>query len=207
MHDVAKTEKSIMIPISKDVKKAIIGVAVVVAGLILIKGLQILTMISGPQGEMPPTTVTSAEVKQEDWAPLLSAVGSISPVQGAMISSELPGTVAEVGFESGAMVKKGDLLVRLDTSAEEAQLHSADADTELARADVERGRDLAARKVISRAEIDAAESKFKQKSAVTDNMRAVIAKKTMRAPFGGAAGIRSVNVGQMVKDGQQIVPL
>src|SRR5438046_8016427 len=120
---------------------------------------------------LTPMTVTSAEVKQENWAPHLSAVGSISPVQGAMISSELPGVVAEVGFESGAMVKKGDLLVRLDTSAEEAQLKSADADTELAHADVGRSRDLVARKVISKAEIDAAESKFKQKSAVTDNMR------------------------------------
>ena len=156
---------------------------------------------------MPPMTVTSAEVKQENWAPLLSAVGSISPVQGAMISSELVGVVAEVGFESGATVKKGDLLVRLDTSVEEAQLRSADADTELARADVERSRDLAARKVVSKAELDSAEAKFKQKSAITDNMRALIDKKTMRAPFDGIAGIRAVNVGQMVKAGDQIVPL
>jgi len=128
-------------------------------------------------------------------------------VQGAMISTELPGTVAEVAFESGAMVQKGDLLVQLDTSAEEAQLRSADADTELARADVERARDLTARKVISKAELDAAEAKFKQKSAMTENMRAMIAKKTIRAPFDGAAGIRAVNVGQMINAGQQVVPL
>jgi membrane fusion protein (multidrug efflux system) len=105
------------------------------------------------------------------------------------------------------MVKKGDLLVHLDTSAEDAQLHSADADTELARADLERARGLTARKVISKAELDAAESKFKQKSAMTENMRAMIAKKTITAPFDGAAGIRQVNVGQMVNAGQQIVPL
>jgi len=204
MHDVRKFK---MKPMSKNIIKAIVGVGAVFVVLVLVKALQIFTMMSGRQDGMPPTTVTSAEVKQENWAPLLSAVGSISPVQGAMISSELPGTVAEVGFDSGAMVKKGDLLVRLDTSAEDAQLHSADADTELARADLERARDLATRKVISKAEIDAAESKFKQKSAMTDNMRAMITKKTMRAPFDGAAGIRQVNVGQMVKDGQQIVSL
>jgi membrane fusion protein (multidrug efflux system) len=172
-----------------------------------IKALQIHKMTSGDGGEMPPTTVTSTEVKQENWPPLLSAIGSVSPVQGAMISSELPGTVAEVGFESGAVVKKGALLVRFDTSAEEAQLRSADADTELAKADLERARDLAARKVISKAELDTAESKFKQKSAMTENMRAIIAKKTMQAPFDGIAGIRMVNVGQMVKAGDQIVPL
>jgi membrane fusion protein (multidrug efflux system) len=171
-----------------------------------IKALQFYKMMSTPP-PMPVETVTSAVVKEEDWAPVLSAVGSISPVQGAIISSELPGTVAEVAFESGATVKKGDLLVHLDTSAEEAQLKSADADTELARADVERARDLATRKVISKAEIDAAESKFNQKSAMTENMRAIIAKKTIRAPFDGAAGIRTVNVGQMINAGQQIVPL
>src|SRR5207245_11383315 len=114
------------------------------------KTLQMHKMISGDGCGMPPTTVTSTEVKQENWPPLLSAVGSVSAVQGAMISSELPGTVAEVGFESGAVVKKGDLLVRFDTSAEEAQLRSADADTQLARSDLERARDLAARKVISK---------------------------------------------------------
>jgi membrane fusion protein (multidrug efflux system) len=175
--------------------------------LVDLKTLQFFKMKSGGDQGMPPTTVTSAKVKEENWSPLLSAVSSISPVQGAMISTELPGTVAEVGFESGALVKKGDLLVRLDTSAEEAQLHSADAETDWARADVERSRDLVARKVISKAEIDAAEAKFKQKGAVSENMRAIIAKKTIRAPFDGKAGIRMVNVGQTVKAGDQIVPL
>jgi len=172
-----------------------------------IKAIQFKMASGGGAGGMPPTTVTSVEVKQENWPPLLSAIGSVSAVQGATISSELPGTVADVGFESGAVVKKGALLVRFDTSAEEAQLRSADADTELAKADLERARDLAARKVISKAELDTAESKFKQKSAMTENMRAIIAKKTMQAPFDGIAGIRMVNVGQMVKAGDQIVPL
>jgi len=207
MHDVVKSKQFQMKRTSKNVIKGGVGVLAIFAALAGIKALQIAKMTSSAGGGMPPMTVTSAEVKQENWAPLLSAVGSISPVQGAMISSELVGVVAEVGFESGATVKKGDLLVRLDTSVEEAQLRSADADTELARADVERSRDLAARKVVSKAELDSAEAKFKQKSAITDNMRALIDKKTMRAPFDGIAGIRAVNVGQMVKAGDQIVPL
>jgi membrane fusion protein, multidrug efflux system len=208
MHDVAKPEtvKPTVKSTRKKVWIAIGGVAGLAILLVLIKGLQIFTMVTTKQ-PMPVETVTSALVKEEDWAPVLSAVGSISPVQGAVISTELPGTVAEVPFESGATVKKGDLLVRLDTSSEEAQLRSADADTELARADVERARDLTGRKVISKAELDSAEGKFKQKSAMTENMRAVIAKKTIRAPFDGVAGIRSVNVGQMINAGQQVVPL
>jgi membrane fusion protein (multidrug efflux system) len=210
MHDIAQKVRT---ESKMKSSRGTLGIAIggVVALLILlagIKALQIFTMISaGSKMVPPPETVTSAIVQEEDWAPVLSAIGSISPVQGAVISTELPGTVAEVPFESGATVKKGDLLVRLDTSSEEAQLRSADADTELARADAARARDLTGRKVISKAELDSAEGKFKQKSAMTENMRAVIAKKTIRAPFDGVAGIRSVNVGQMINAGQQVVPL
>lgn len=194
-----------MKPIPKNVIRAGIGVLAIFAVLAAIKTSQIVKMTSGGEGGMPPMTVTSAEVKQENWAPLLSAVGSISAVQGAIVSTELPGTVAEVAFESGATVKKGDLLVRLDASAEEAQFRSAQADLQLARNDLERSHGLAGRKVISKAELDAAESKFKQKEASVDQMHSMIEKKTSRAPFDGLAGIRQVNVGQVVKEGTQIV--
>ena len=97
--------------------------------------------------------------------------------------------------------------MQLDASAEEAQLHSAEADLELASADWEAFTDLVARKVISKAEIDAAESKFKQKSGAVDQMRSMITKKTVRAPFDGQLGIRQVNVGQSLIAGQEVVPL
>ena len=171
-----------------------------------IKMAQIRTMTSSPM-TMPPTTVSSAVAKEENWAPMFSSVGSISPVQGAVVSAELGGVVSQVGFENGATAKKGDLLVQLDASAEEAQLHSSEADLELARADLDRSRDLAARKVVSKAELDGAESKFKQKNASVDQMRSMITKKTVRAPFDGLLGIRQVNVGQMINAGQQVVAL
>src|SRR2546421_4453258 len=156
---------------------------------------------------MPATTVTSAPVKEEDWPPILSSVGSISAVQGAVVSTELGGTVSEIKFQNGGEAKKGDVLMRLDASSEEAQLHTAEADLELARADLERARDLATRNVVSKAELDSAESKFKQKEGTVDNMRAMIAKKEVRAPFDGQLGIRQVNVGQMINPGQQVVSL
>ena len=159
-----------------------------------LKGFQFLTMtVAGKKMGPPPTTVTSVQVKEEDWAPTLTAVGSVSAVQGAILSTDLAGTVAEVKFQNGAIAKKGDVLVKLVASQEEADL-------ELARNDMARARDLAARKVISKAEIDAAESKFKQKEGV-------VAKKEVRAPFDGQLGIRQVNVGQMIKEGQQVVAL
>lgn len=171
-----------------------------------IKLLQFRKLASTPM-KMPATTVTSAVVKEEDWAPTLSSVGSISPVQGALVSAELAGVVSKIGFENGVMAKKGDLLLQLDASSEEAQLRSSEADLELARADVERARDLAVRKVVSKAELDSAESKFKQKEASVDQMRSMITKKTVRAPFEGQLGIRQVNVGQTITAGQQVVAL
>jgi membrane fusion protein (multidrug efflux system) len=205
MHDVAKTRKFQMKRIPRNAVVAAIGVLAVFALLAGIKVLQIGKMMAAGGGGMPPTTVTSAEVKEENWPPILSAVGSVSAVQGAVVSTELPGTVAEVAFQSGVTVKKGDVLVRLDASAEEAQFRSAQADLQLARNDLQRSRDLAGRKVISKAELDATESKFKQKEASVDQMRSMIEKKTSRAPFDGLAGIRLVNVGQVVKEGTQIV--
>ena len=98
-------------------------------------------------------------------------------------------------------------MLQLDASSEEAQLHSSEADLELARMDLDRARDLATRKVVSKAELDAAESKFKQKVASVDQMRSMITKKTVRAPFDGQLGIRQVNIGQTINAGQQVVAL
>jgi membrane fusion protein (multidrug efflux system) len=185
---------------------AIFGTLALFLALADVKALQFRKMGASPM-TMPPTAVSSAVVKEEDWAPTLSAVGSISAVQGAIVSTELGGIVSEVGFQSGSEAKKGEVLLKLDSSSEEALLHTAEADLELARANLQRERDLAARKVVSKQELDAAESTFGQKQGTVDNMRAFIAKKQVRAPFDGQLGIRQVNVGQMINSGQQVVSL
>jgi membrane fusion protein, multidrug efflux system len=208
MHDVAK-------PVSTKPKVrsgkrawvlAIGGLIALVILLVGVKALQIVKMASTPM-VVPATTVSSATVKEEDWAPVLSAVGSISAVQGAVVSSELGGVVSQIAFENGGTAKKGDLLLQLDASAEEALLRSAEAEAELARQDLDRTRGLASQKVLSKAELDAAESKFNRQNAVVDQMRSNIRKKTIIAPFDGQLGIRQVNVGQMINSGQQVVPL
>ena len=171
-----------------------------------IKALQIGKMMSSPR-MMPTVTVTSAPVKEEDWPPRLTAVGSVSAVQGAVVSTELAGIVSEINFENGAEAKKGEVLMKLDASQEEALLRSAEAEAQLARTDLERARDLAIKKVVSSAELDSAQSKFTRLNAVVDQMRSNIAKKTIVAPFDGQLGIRQVNVGQMINAGQQVVAL
>ncbi len=188
--------------------KVVVGLIAVFLLIAGIKGFQFKTMISAGKAMVPPpTTVTSEKVQKGDWVPMLTAIGSISPVQGATISAELAGKVDKVGFQSGTPVKQGDMLIEIDASAEQAQFRSAQADAELARADFERSRDLAERKVISKAEFDSASAKFSQKKADVENMQSVIDKKQIRAPFDGIAGIREVNVGQMVPVGQKLVTL
>jgi hypothetical protein len=130
---------------------AIWAVACLLLVLADVKVSQIRKMMSTPFS-MPSTAVSSAVVKEEDWAPILSAVGSISPVQGAIVSTELAGVVNKVNFPNGGEAKKGDILIELDISSEEAQLHTAEADLELARANLERTRGLAERNVVSKSE-------------------------------------------------------
>src|SRR5437588_3025116 len=127
MHDVAKpttVAKRKMRLIRGPLGKAIGGLILLVVALLGIKAMQIAKMMSSPM-QMPPTTVSSVVVKEEDWAPRLSAVGSINPVQGAILSTDLAGTVAEVNFQNGGEAKKGDVLVRLAASPEEADLELA----------------------------------------------------------------------------------
>ena len=190
----------------KMVIKALLAVGALVLVICGIKAMQIVKMAT-TKPPMPVATVTSAPVKEEDWAPMLSAVGAVSAVQGAMVSTELAGTVSEIMFQNGGVAKKGDVILKLDASQEEALLRSAEAEAELARTDLERTRGLASQNVVSKAELDAAESKFRRLTAVVDQMRSNIRKKTIVAPFDGELGIRQVNVGQMINAGQQVVLL
>ena len=211
MHDVARAVSTR--PKQSKAKPRRKGIVIAIALLVTIcvfafgiKALQIGKMMSTPQ-TMPPTTVSSTSVKEEDWAPRLTAVGSVSAVQGAVVSAELAGVVSEINFENGGEAKKGEVLMKLDASQEEALLRSAEAEAQLAQTDLERSRDLAMKKVVSSAELDSAQSKFRRLNAVVDQVRSSIAKKTLIAPFDGQLGIRQVNVGQMINAGQQVVPL
>ena len=211
MHDVARpvSNRPMQSRPKRRRKPIVIAIALLVVMCVFvfgIKALQIGKMMSTPQ-TMPPTTVSSATVKEEEWAPRLTAVGSVSAVEGAVVSAELAGIVSEINFQNGAEAKKGEVLMKLDVSQEEALLRSAEAEAQLARTDLERARDLAMKKVVSSAELDSAQSKFRRMNAVVDQMRSNIAKKSLIAPFDGQLGIRQVNVGQMINAGQQVVAL
>ena len=186
----------------------VLGLVIVIAVLSGIKALQIRAMIdSGKKMVPPPETVTATSVNSEPWTSSLTAVGTLNAVQGVTVASELAGKVVGISFQPGAFVHKGDLLVSQDTTVEQAQLQGAVAQAELTRSNLARDVKQLAEKIISQADYDAAQNAWQQALAQAQNIRATIAKKTIRAPFSGRLGIRQANLGQMLREGDPIVTL
>jgi membrane fusion protein (multidrug efflux system) len=187
---------------------SVLIVLVILGALAGVKALQVRKLMEiGKSFALPPESVSSFVAREEKWQSTLTAIGSITAVQGVNVTTEVPGLVREILFEAGAVVAKGDLLVRLDTSSEEAQLRAIEAQWELARLNLERERKLRAENMIAQSELDAAEATMKQTQANADNFKAIIEKKTIRAPFAGKLGIRMVNLGQYLDTGKPIVSL
>ena len=184
-------------------------VLLVIAGVLGgVKFLQINRMIAqGKEFVPPPATVTTAPVVSMAWEQRLTAVGSLEAVQGVTVTAELSGKIEQIAFAPGAHVEAGDLLVQQDISSEEAQRRSEEATLALKKANHDRAKELLADKVVTQAAYDQALAEYKQALAAIDNIRSVIAKKTIRAPFAGRLGIRLVNLGQILEGGEPIVSL
>jgi membrane fusion protein (multidrug efflux system) len=193
---------------AKPIVIAVSAIVLIIAVLGAVKGAQIFAMIEAGEAYVPPAqAVTTAEVLPVEWGVQLTAVGSLVAVQGVTVSTEVPGTVASIHFESGETVDKGMLLVRLDTSVERAQLDSAVATARLAKAELDRRNNLPPAGAVSQAEVDASAAEAKRAAAEVANVKAVIAKKTIRAPFSGRLGIRHINLGEVLQPGTPIVSL
>ncbi|MCI0622457.1 MAG: efflux RND transporter periplasmic adaptor subunit [Acidobacteria bacterium] len=155
----------------------------------------------------PPEAVTSIVAPQEKWPTTLSAIGTTAAFQGVTVSADLPGIVDRIAFDSGGSVREGDVLVQLDTRQEQAQLAAVEAERDLARLNFDRLQGLVNEGAISRADYDRAAAEQKQTEAKVGEIRATIARKTIRAPFSGILGIRQVNLGQYLSAGDAVVPL
>ncbi|MEX1366232.1 MAG: efflux RND transporter periplasmic adaptor subunit [Nannocystaceae bacterium] len=189
----------------------IVGLLLVVGGLAFVKVSQIQMLIgfgeamaaAGP----PPESVSTTEATAQTWETSLRAVGTVASVEGVQISGEVSGVVDQIRFESGAMVKQGDVLVELDRRVERAQLAAAQVTRDLALKTVKRTRSLGAAGAESQAQLDADESALRQASVQIDVLRAQIARKVIRAPFTGRLGIRAINTGQYLSPGTPITTL
>jgi len=184
---------------------ALLAIVVILAG---IKAAQIGKMINaGKSFAIPPESVTTARVEAAEWQASRAAVGTAVAIRNVTVASEVAGMVREIGFDSGAFVRKGEVLVKLDSSAEEAQLAASRAEADLARAQLHRQRSLREANASSPADLDAAEARAKQAAANAAALEATIAKKTIRAPFDGRISIRQVELGQVLASGTAIATL
>ena len=186
----------------------IVGLLVVVGALAGIFGSQIAKMIAaGKTMVLPPEAVTTAKVEATQWQESRPVVGSLVAVRSVVLGSELPGLVRQIHFDSGTSVRAGQELVKLDTSTEEAQLAASQADAQLAHQSLDRAKRLRADNTNTAAELDAADARAKGADANVAQLKAVIAKKTIRAPFDGRVGIRQVELGQILGNGAPIATL
>lgn len=188
-----------------------VGLIVVVGALAGIKFKQIKQLIgfgeamqaAGP----PPESVGSTTAESKSWESTLSAVGSISGAQSVQVAAEMPGTVVKIHFDSGQVVKQGQVLVDLDSRTESAQVRALQSRAALAKTNLERAKQLLDAGAIPRAEFDAATNELNSAESALSSLRAQIGQKTVRAPFAGKTGIRAVNVGQYLGPGTMITTL
>ncbi len=155
----------------------------------------------------PTETVTAMKVSYSMWQPQVNASASLRAVRGVSVTSELAGMVQTIYFTPGSVVKQGTVLVQLNADSDIAQLNSLQASAELAKTVYQRDKAQYAIKAISKASLDADAADLKSKQAQAAEQAAMVAKKTIRAPFSGRLGISAINPGQYINPGDKIVTL
>jgi membrane fusion protein (multidrug efflux system) len=186
----------------------VLGVmAVLLTALGLVKYRQIQSAVQASAYQPPPEAVTSIVAQREQWPASMAVIGTMEAVQGVTVAADLPGIVYRINFDSGRVMKEGEVLVELDTRQEQAQLASLEAQRDLARVNFGRSQQLVNEGVISRVEYDQAAAQQKATEANVAEIKATIQRKTIRAPFSGILGIRKVNLGQYLPAGSPIVSL
>jgi membrane fusion protein (multidrug efflux system) len=188
-----------------------LGLVVVVGALAAVKYAQIATLIGfGKKAKAmgpPPEAVSTARSSATRWESTLSAVGTVASVDSVAVSTELPGIVTKILFESGQKAKAGQVLVELDIGTEQAQLDAAKARQELAQINHKRTEELVNKGALARQELDTITSQLNSANADVAALQATIDRKIVRAPFAGQLGIRNVTVGQYLPAGTPVTTL
>ena len=182
---------------------AVLGLIAVIAG---IKVLSIMRMMAASKPP-PPAVVSTAKAAYQDWQPELRAVGTLRAVRGADLALDVAGLVTRVNVKSGDEVRGGQLLLQLRDSEDIALLHQLEAAAALAEVTFARAKEQLAVQVISRADYDQAAADLKAKQAAVAQQQVNVAKKQLRAPFAGRAGIVTINPGAYLSSGTVIVTL
>lgn len=182
---------------------AVLALIGIIAG---IKVLMVMRMIAGMKPP-PPAVVSTARSAYQQWQPQLRAVGTLRAARGADLALDVAGLVARVNVRSGDDVKNGQLLLELVDTDEIANLHQLEAQAALSQVTYERAKQEIAVHVIAQADYDQAAADLKVKQAAVAQQQAIIAKKQLRAPFAGRAGIVTINPGAYLNAGTVVVTL
>lgn len=166
--------------------------------LVLIVGCKKKQAAAGSAPAMPPTQVIAAEARQQPVAETLAVVGTLAANEFIEVKSETDGTIAEILFEEGQPIKKGDLLIRLDETKFAAALAEAEANLKLAATTFERSKELQRGKLISQQEYDQSASLFQANQATVELRKRQLQDARIPAPFSGVVGSRNVSPGQVI---------
>lgn len=154
-----------------------------------------------------PQTVSTTKASYSEWQPHLQAVGSFRAVRGADLSLEVAGVVEEINFDSGQEVEAGQILLRLRDEDDVAKLKSLQATAELSQITYDRDMKQFKAQAVSQATVDTDAANLKNNKALAEQQKAIVDKKTLRAPFAGKLGLRQVDLGQFLAAGTNIVTL
>lgn len=156
---------------------------------------------------MPPQTISTTVVESSEWQPKIDAIGNLRAVESTQLTTEVAGLIKAIHFKSGETVKSGQVLLELNADPLKAQLPQLQANIDLAEQNLKRDRAQLKIQAVSQAVIDSDEATLKSAKAQLDAQNALIAQKTLRAPFAGQLGIRQVDLGQYLAAGTAVVSL
>jgi membrane fusion protein (multidrug efflux system) len=155
----------------------------------------------------PMETVTVATAGERDYRRTTTAIGTVIALQSITLHNELPGTVATVALEPGQIVEPGTVLVALDVSVEQAELRAQQAQAALAETMLDRMQRANSKSAASQADVDRARAERDIALAQVARTQAIIARKTIRAPFRAHVGMADVHLGQYLREGTQLTTL
>ncbi|MGH8316514.1 MAG: efflux RND transporter periplasmic adaptor subunit [Steroidobacteraceae bacterium] len=154
-----------------------------------------------------PQTVSTASAQYSEWQPQVAAVGSLRAVHGVEVTTEVAGLVRDVDFKSGSDARAGQVLLQLNADPDIAQQRALTAEANLAALVYHRDLIQYEAQAISRSQLDTDSANLKSTREQEASQAALVAKKTIRAPFSGRLGITTVNPGQYLNPGDPIVTL
>jgi membrane fusion protein (multidrug efflux system) len=182
----------------------IVGVVLLIALIAGIKVLLVVRMIHG-MPKPAPFTVSTTAAREQPWQPALSAVGTLRAAKGADLAMDVAGLVTGVNLTSGQDVTQGQMLLQLRDGDDVAQLQQFEAAAQLSQLTFERARQQLAAQAFSKADYDTAAADLKAKQAAVAQQKVVVAKKQLRAPFTGRAGIITISPGAYLSAGTTVV--